>query len=52
MGSQVNAEAGIGVVTPPGPMIRGNCGTGEEDELTVTFVAVFLLILLVFGDMF
>ena len=47
-----NAEAGAGVVTPPGPTIRGNCENGEEDELTVTFVAVFLLTLLVLGDMF
>ena len=48
----VNAEAGAGVVTPPGPMIRKNFEKGEEDELIITFVAVFLLTLLLLGDMF
>ena len=41
----VNADAGAGVETPPGPTIRGNPEKGEEVELTATFVAVFLLIL-------
>ena len=33
-----------GEVTPAGPTIRGNCEKGDDDELTGTFVAVFLLI--------
>jgi hypothetical protein len=30
--------------SPAGPTIRGNCEKGDDDELTGTFVAVFLLI--------
>ena len=41
----VSADAGVGVVTPPGPTIRGNPEKGEEVQLTATLVAVFLLIL-------
>ena len=37
---------------PAGPTIRGNCEKGDEDELTSTFVAVFLLILLFLADIF
>ena len=39
-------------MTRPGPTIRGNCEKGEENELTVTFVAVSLLTLLLLVDMF
>jgi hypothetical protein len=40
-----------GEVTPAGPTIRGNCEKGEEDELTGTLAAVFLLILLFFTSL-
>jgi hypothetical protein len=35
-----------------GPTIRGNCEKGDDDELTGTFVAVFLLIRLFGADIF
>ena len=37
-------------MTPAGPTIRGNCEKGDNDELTGTFVAVFLLMRLFGAD--